>query len=102
MKLYTCTAHLTGFVIVSRNATFGLPVMQGQLYSARIRWMCVCVGGKCVGGGVCGMRVKEVCMRGERSKVGQEEALSTNEPVVRLISMVPQRIFPSAVPPYPK
>ena len=64
--------------------------------------VCVCVGRKCVGEGVCGMRVKEVCMRGERSKVGQEEALSTNEPVVRLISMVPQRIFPSAVPPYPK
>ena len=48
------------------------------------------------------MRVKEVCVRGERSKVGREEALSTNEPVVGLISMVPQRIFPSAVPPYPK
>ena len=68
MKLYTCTAHLTGFVIVSRNATFGLPVMQGQLYSARIRWMCVCGGGKCVGercvwdegeGGVCAWGKKQ-------------------------------------------
>lgn len=61
------------------------------------------MGGESVWGrGVCGMRVKEVCVRGERSKVGREEALSTNEPVVGLISMVPQRIFPSAVPPYPK
>ena len=31
-------AYLTSFATVSLKATFGLPVMQGQLYSSRMRY----------------------------------------------------------------